>query len=195
MIRRPRQAGFTLLELVVGMTLATVIMGSVLVVQQTSTDSFGSAVSEHRSAQFLRGGIKEIKMELRSARDNSIQTLPYDPATADPVLEFQNAVGFDVANGAAKWGGGGVMDAKIQYMVVNRNLERWIVDDQGQTISTTVVVQNLDMSQKDGDPVEFVWDPVKRVVDLTIRTSNIVGGRPVRRSVSSVVHVESVFSF
>ncbi len=195
MIRLQRQAGFTLLEMVVGMTLATVIMGSVFVVQKTSTDSFGSAVSEHRNTQILRGGIKEIKMELRSARDNSIQTSAYDPATPDPVLEFQNAVGFDVANGSAKWGGGGVQDASIQYMVVNGNLERWIVDDQGQTIQSDVLVQNLDMSQQDGPPVDFVWDPVKRVVELTIRTSNIVQGRPVRRTVSSVVHVESVFAF
>ncbi|HGY91493.1 MAG TPA: prepilin-type N-terminal cleavage/methylation domain-containing protein [Planctomycetes bacterium] len=195
MTRNENQAGFTLLELVIGMTLATVIMGSVFVVQKTSTDSFGSAVSEHRNTQFLRGGIKQIKMELRSARDSSIETLPYDPGMVDPVLEFQNAVGFDIANGSAKWGGGGVQDATIQYMVVNGNLERWVVDDQGQTIQQEVLVQNLDMSLKNGPPVDFSWDPVKRVVDLTIRTSNTVEGRPVSRAVSSVVHVESVYSF
>ncbi len=195
MTRNENQAGFTLLELVIGMTLATVIMGSVFVVQKTSTDSFGSAVSEHRNTQFLRGGIKQIKMELRSARDSSIETLPYDPGMVDPVLEFQNAVGFDIANGSARWGGGGVQDATIQYMVVNGNLERWVVDDQGQTIEQEVLVQNLDMSLKNGPPVDFAWDPVKRVVDLTIRTSNTVEGRPVSRAVSSVVHVESVYSF
>ena len=195
MTRNENQAGFTLLELVIGMTLATVIMGSVFVVQKTSTDSFGSAVSEHRNTQFLRGGIKQIKMELRSARDSSIETLPYDPGMVDPVLEFQNAVGFDIANGSARWGGGGVQDATIQYMVVNGNLERWVVDDQGQTIQQEVLVQNLDMSLKNGPPVDFSWDPVKRVVDLTIRTSNTVEGRPVSRAVSSVVHVESVYSF
>ena len=96
-----QRAGFTLLELVIAMTLMTILMAA------------GAMAAKHGNAAFRRNAtnnsldsksartLQKIIAALRGASASSLVPSP-NPPFGSPTLDFQHAVGY--AAGAVVWG-------------------------------------------------------------------------------------------
>ncbi|MCA9323039.1 MAG: prepilin-type N-terminal cleavage/methylation domain-containing protein [Planctomycetes bacterium] len=190
------QSGFTLIELLVATSLAMLVLGTIILVQKMAHDGFDGSLNESRMTRDLREGMNELKVELRAALDDSIVTAAWNGADGDALLTFQNAVDFNLAQGATQWGAEGIVDGTIEYTVIGGSLVRRVRNDTGQLQNAfeETLVRDLDMTGA-APPVSFEWDPAMRVVRLTVRTRKSLGGRDVARLVEAVIHVESVYNF
>ena len=192
------QKGLTLVELSIAMTLAVFLAGSIVAVQSTSTERFQSSLIEHRVNAVSRDGVSAIRRELRSCLFSSIQVAPYVGNAGESIFSFQQAVSFDSANGITNWGGGNVVGGRVEYAVLGTDLIRRIVDDQGVEVSSSVLVDNIDLNPPKGSmgaPATFLWDPTINMVTVEVNRMFDMEGQHVRRRISTSIYIDPVFNF
>jgi len=193
-------AGFTLIELMIATVLAIFVMGSVVVVQTTATESFEGAVAEQRLTAGMRAGISLIKEELRSVRADSVVVADINlEGIVDnvPLISFQQAVSFDVSTGQTIWGAGPIANGTVEYVFQGEHLVRQVRDEWGELVpaENRCIHRNLDRSHPVIPPVIFEWDPADGYITMNTRTRSIIGNKPVTREIDTVVHLESLFVY
>ena len=65
------QRGITLVELLIGMTIATLLSGMVLIGWFTLQDSYSSSVKSNKAREYARDGMSRMVREIRDARARS----------------------------------------------------------------------------------------------------------------------------
>lgn len=188
-------SGFTLIELAIATALSVFMMGVVFMLQGTAQSGFSSSVAESRMSQQGREGIGAVRNELRSVLTDSIVTSDWTAAELSPVLRFQTAVSFDSANGTTNWGGGEVVDGFVEYATRGTELVRLVKNAGGVIVEEKILLDNLDTTLVNGLPVIFFWDEDPQVLRIQMRTMMLQKELQVRRQISTVIHVDSVYKF
>lgn len=153
-----RPAGFTLLELLVTVTIFSGILGALLISFLVGRTSYLSADAYIEVQQEARRGLDAVTTELREAGD--IETAP-DVASA--TLTFRTALGFDLSGGILDecpdgqvcWGAidpaTSAADCRlcVRYDIVDTQLQRQVLsgavacgDACGATVSSTRILAN-----------------------------------------------------
>ncbi|MEE9392768.1 MAG: hypothetical protein V3W41_09710 [Planctomycetota bacterium] len=193
-----QQRGTTLVELSWAMVLGVLVAGTLFASQRTSIESFNGSILEHKATGTLRGGLKEVRKEIRSARPDSITV--GSPSTflgsgSSPFLEFQTPVEFDYATGSVTWGGDEQVDATVGYYVEGDEIARYILISGVRSDATrTVLVDDLvdDGAQV---PVAVTWIENKNLLALTLQVAAPGGSSANARNISTMIRVEPIFDF
>lgn len=220
---RRGQRGISMIEMTIAMSIGTLIMGSVIMVQMTATENFSGSVSEVRVTQTMRDGVGDMKQELRSILASSIWVHPMfqNSSSSTPIgnangvtltvgnigslslldeqtiFSFQQAIGFNSSTGATTWGGGRTADAVVEYYLSGNKLKRRVRTSTDSLIPSEerTLVNDLDMTLVNGPPVAFLWDEGTGFLGITVRTYTKIDNKPIRRAAETVVHLESCFKF
>ncbi len=192
------QRGVTLVELSIAMVLSVFLAGAVVTVQSTSTERFESSLAEHRVNAVARDGVAVIRKELRSCLFSSIVSTKYAGNQGQTLFSFQQAVSFDTANGTTNWGADDLSQGRVEYAVLGTDLIRRIVDEGGEVMKTTVMMDNLDLNPPQGgfgNPATFDWDSDTNLVTVEINRLFLLEGNEVRRTTQTLVYIDPVFNF
>jgi type II secretory pathway pseudopilin PulG len=81
---RKGEAGITLIELLIGMTIATLLSGMVLMGWFTLQDSYSTSVTSNKAREYARDGMSRMVREIRDARAGS--SVMYAVSYATPTV-------------------------------------------------------------------------------------------------------------
>jgi hypothetical protein len=194
---RGSQAGMSLIELTVGLTISVFIMGSIVAMQATASEAFEGSNREQKMTRALRSGVKVLREQLRSARPDSIVAIN-GGASGEARLSFQEAIDFNLAAGTSVWGAGGVEDAVVEYYVDKKELWRRVrlPSDQIQPGSEERILTGL-VWTSNFNPLVLDWEPDSASLDLQVFIENEDRDTSTVRArrVHTKVHVEPVFEF
>ena len=163
-----------------------------------STGGLGGIVGGVLNEGGTTGGTTGSTQYIVGQIGNGILDRTTDGVPEDTTLfSFQQAVSFDAQTGATTWGGGNIADAKIEYYLAGRELRRRVrlADDTLVPNQDTILVANLDRSGANGPPIEFEYTQSSGYLSLTVRTLVMVGEQPVRRTIATVIHLESIYRY
>lgn len=193
-----RQAGITLVELSIAMSLAAFLAGAVVTIQTTSTERFESSLVEHRVNTVSRDAAATIRKELRSCLHTSVQAFNYKGNKGQTIFRFQQAVSFDTANGTTNWGAETTVGAFVEYAIDGTDLVRRIVMDRNEVLKEEVMMDHLDLDPPEagnGLPAQFTWDGDNNVVTVLINRAFPIDGTTVKRQLKTLIYIDPVFDF
>ncbi len=103
-MRPPRStsAGFTLVEVMITVTLMTVVIGSVLTIGLAGSNAFRTGSVRNEMETSARRCLDRLSHELLSARQGSIAALPETPDWDNEIV-FDQFDGVSAADGTASW--------------------------------------------------------------------------------------------
>lgn len=194
---RDREAGLSLIEVSVGMTISVFIIAAILMMQSAAGQAFESSSREQQLTQSLRNGVKVVREQLRGARPDSV-VVANEAADGVARLTFVEAIDFDLDTGTSTWGAGGVEEATVEFYVDDDELWRRIrlPSDEVQEGSEERILSGL-VDRSNFNAFVLTWDAGADSMDLSVFIEVPDGNEGVVRArrVSTVVHVEPVFNF
>jgi Tfp pilus assembly protein PilW len=150
-----RQTGITLIELLVGMTIATLLSGMVLMGWFALQDSYSSSVSSDKAREYARDGMSRMVRELRDARAASNVLYSVQTATSTTVAftsSFNDAkAATDIANQMLDYGNPRLVT--YRYDATAGTLYRSLGSGTPQALVTNVVNAQIPSPSSPSTPV------------------------------------------
>ena len=128
------RAGFTFVEMMIGVVILTIIAGTIAVVSKTGTGTFRSSVANESVNGKLRRAIQRIAKELSGSATSTLVPTPFAPLGSSS-LTFQQATGYE--NGAAVWG----PSVQFQFEYAPQELDNGVDDDGNGLIDEGILVR------------------------------------------------------
>ncbi|MEZ6195676.1 MAG: prepilin-type N-terminal cleavage/methylation domain-containing protein [Planctomycetota bacterium] len=192
-----REAGFTLIELAVAMTIGVLVMGALVAMQSTAAEAFQGSLDENRSTKGLRAGVKSIREQVRGAKPTSI-TIDAAADDGEALLSFSEAIAFDLEEGSATWGAGGVEGARTEYYRMGEAFHRRVRlgNDEIQEGSDERIFAGLSLEGEE-PPITLTWNATNAILEMSFRVAADARDQSSARArtVTTVVHLEPVYQF
>lgn len=115
---RNKQRGFTLVELLVAVTLMVILIGAIVLIFDRSTKIFTTSEANMTVMQNVRVAFDSMAKELAGAQAGSIAAIPTSTADTQTLLTFQSIISVEDVTGLGT----------IEYLIIavnNSNNQRW----------------------------------------------------------------------
>lgn len=154
-VRKQRQAGFTMVDGLIGLTLTAVIIGAAVTVTNTTASSTRTTVAQSRVTQQAHRILDKLSKELLGAGAHTISPSPLPDGAS--TMTFRKAIGWNA--GMITWS----EDRRLQLIDSPDDPVDGVDNDDDGVIDDQQLILTVDVGTPDETSVVLA-DPINRLV-------------------------------